>query len=388
MYFLFFVILVLIIFIIFHHKNLKHEINSLSFENKKHKKMLNVTLEAVIFVQNHKIVDLNEAAIELAGYDNKEDLVGISFQEFIAEEDLDMVVKNVEKRFLGKYEVTLKNKQGKKFPALLQVSRFEEDDINTTIVNVLDLTDIKRREHILSQNVKMAQMGEMIGNIAHQWRQPLSVITTAASGIKMKKEYAKISDEELYSLLDSIVLNSEHLSSTIDVFRNFIKEKVELKEVIIQDRINNALAIIETRIKNEHITLINKIDYDTPVKAIIILGELSQVIINIINNAIDVLVKNSNPLKTIELDLEKEEDKIFITIEDNGGGISEKTMTHIFEPYFTTKHQFKGTGIGLYMSKIMVEKHLFGEIKVKNNEFEYLFKKYIGAEFTLSLPIS
>jgi two-component system sensor histidine kinase EvgS len=373
------IIVLLIVLIIFLYRNLKKKIVLLSFENKKHKKMLNVTLEAVIFIKNQKIVDLNEAAIELAGFEKKEEVIGLSFHNFVFKEDLEMVKQNVQKRFIGKYEVTLIDKNNKKFPALLQVNRFEEEDKDTTIVNILDLTDIKRREYILSQNVKMAQMGEMIGNIAHQWRQPLSVITTAASGIKMKKEYAKISDEELYSLLDSIVLNSEHLSSTIDIFRNFIKEKVELKEVIIQDRINNALAIIETRINNEHITLINKIDYTAPIKAIIIVGELSQVIINIINNAIDILIKKNNPKKTIELDLEKEDDKILITIEDNGGGISADTMSHIFEPYFTTKHKSVGTGIGLYMSYDIIVNHMKGKLYAKNSEQ--------GAKFIIELPI-
>jgi len=379
MYLLVCIILLLIILMIFQYKNFRKKIVLLSFENKKHKKMLNVTLEAVIFIKDLKIVDLNEAAIVLAGFEKKEDLIGNSFHDFVSKEDLSMVMKNVAERFIGKYEVTLINKYGKKFPALLQVNRFEEGDTDTTIVNILDLTDIKRREHILSQNVKMAQMGEMIGNIAHQWRQPLSVITTAASGIKMKKEYAKISDEELYSLLDSIVLNSEHLSSTIDIFRNFIIEKVELKEIIIQDRINNALAIIETRISNEHITLINKVDYTIPIKAIIIVGELSQVLINIINNAIDILIKQNNPIKTIELDLEREEDKILITIEDNGGGISEETMTHIFEPYFTTKHKSVGTGIGLYMSYDIIVNHMKGKLYANNTEK--------GAKFVIELPI-
>jgi len=344
------IVLVLVIFIFLQRKRSKKEIELLQFENKKYNKMLNVTLEAVIFLRNQKIVDLNDAAVELSGYNSKEELFGTSYHSFIANEDIERVMENIENRFVGKYEVSLVSKNGKKIPVLLQVNRFEENDKDTTIVNILDLTDIKRREHILSQNVKMAQMGEMIGNIAHQWRQPLSVITTAASGIRMKKEYAQISDEELYKLLDSIVLNSEHLSSTIDVFRNFIKEKVELKEVIIQDRINNALSIIETRMQNEHIKLINSVDYSSPVKAIIIVGELSQVIINIINNAIDILVKKSDPVKTIEIDLKQDDHNITITIEDNGGGISEKTMAHIFEPYFTTKHKAVGTGVGLYMS--------------------------------------
>jgi PAS domain S-box-containing protein len=379
MYFLFCVILILIIYTIFHYRKLKKEIATLTFENKKHNSMLNVTLEAVIFLQHQKIVDINSAALELSGFEKKEDLIVQSYKEFISEEDREMVSQNIEQRFVGKYEITLKNKEGNKFPVLLQINRFEEGDTDTTIVNILDLTDIKRREDILSQNVKMAQMGEMIGNIAHQWRQPLSVITTAASGIRMKKEYAQISDEELYSLLDSIVLNSEQLSGTIDVFRNFIKEKVELKEVIIQDRINKALSIIETRIQNEHITLINKIDYSKPIVAIIILGELSQVIINIINNAIDVLLKNANPLKTIELNLEEKENSIIISIEDNGGGISEKTMSHIFEPYFTTKHKSVGTGIGLYMSYDIIVNHMKGKLYAKNTQK--------GAKLFIELPI-
>ena len=379
MYFLFLIIFILIIFIIYHHKKLKKEISTLTFESKKHNSMLNVTLEAVIFLQYNKIVDLNSAALELSGFENKEDLIGKTYTDFISDEDLDTVAKKSKKRFGSKYEVSLKNKDGKKFPALLQINRFEEGDKDTTIVNILDLTDIKRREDILSQNVKMAQMGEMIGNIAHQWRQPLSVITTAASGIKMKKEYAKISDKELFSLLDSIVLNSEQLSSTIDVFRNFIKEKIEVKEVVIQDRINNALSIIETRIQNEHITLINNIDYSTPIKAVIVIGELSQVLINIINNAIDVLVEQKKPSKTIEISLEKKENFIVITVADNGGGISDKTMSHIFEPYFTTKHKSVGTGIGLYMSYDIIVNHMKGNLYAKNTD--------VGAKFFIELPI-
>ena len=373
------VIFLLLVYILYSHRSFKMELEVLKFENKKYNKMLNVTLEAVIFLKDKKIVDLNNAAIELSGFNTKDELLNMPYSDFIASEDLDKVAKNIENRFLGKYEATLVNKNGKKIPALLQVSRFDKGDNDTTIVNILDLTDIKRREHILSQNVKMAQMGEMIGNIAHQWRQPLSVITTAASGIRMKKEYAQITDEELYTLLDSIVLNSEHLSSTIDVFRNFIKEKVELKEVIIQDRINNALAIIETRINNEHITLINNVNYEVPLKAIIIVGELSQVIINIINNAIDILVHQKDPIKTIELDLLKDEDNILITIEDNGGGISEKTMAHIFEPYFTTKHKSVGTGIGLYMSYDIIVNHMKGNLYAKNTDK--------GAKFFIELPI-
>jgi len=340
--------------------------------------MLNVTLEAVIFIKNKNIIDLNKAAIELLGFSSKEELLNIPYDDFIASEDIKNIKSNIENRVIGKYEATFVNKKGKRTPVILEVSQFDENEIDTIIINILDLTDIKRREHILSQNVKMAQMGEMIGNIAHQWRQPLSVITTAASGIKMKKEYAQITDEELYALLDSIILNSEQLSDTIDMFRNFVEEKIELKQVILQDRINNALSIIETRLQNEHISLINNIDYSKPIHAVITLGELSQVIINIINNAIDVLLKNKQIEKSITIDLLEKAENVVITIEDNGGGISKETMAHIFEPYFTTKYKSVGTGIGLYMSYDIIVNHMKGNLYAKNTDK--------GAKFFIELP--
>ena len=377
-YFIFVIcLLVLFLFIIIYRS--RKTINSLKYENIKYQEMLNSTLEAVIFFRNQKIMDVNDAACNLLGYESKDELLGMSYQNFVSKEDMRLVEKNVTKRFVGKYEAKLTDINKRKFPALIQVKRFEENDWDTTIVTVLDLTDIKQRENILSQSIKMAQMGEMIGNIAHQWRQPLSVITTAASGIKIKKEYSVISDEEMFKLLDSIVLNAEHLSSTIDVFRNFIKEKVEIKEVVIQDRINNALAIIETRIHNEHIEFINNINYSEPLKAVIVLGELSQVIINIFNNAIDILKENKNPKKTIELDLTVKNKNIVISIEDNAGGIDENILPHIFEPYFTTKHKAVGTGIGLYMSYDIIVNHMKGKLYAKNTSK--------GAKFFIELPM-
>ena len=377
MYFLLSIILVLVIFIIFQQKKSTKKIEKLTFENKKHTSMLNVTLEAVFYFENKKIVDLNDSALALSGYDKKEDIIGMSYFNFVSDDDLEKVVKKIQERFIGKYEVSLKNKKGKIFPALLQVTRLKENN-DTFIINILDLTDIKRREKILSHNIKMAQMGEMLGNIAHQWRQPLSVITTAASGIKMKKEYATITDDELYLLLDSILLNSEQLSATIDMFRNFVEEKIESKRVVIQDRINNALAIIETRMQNEHITLINNIDYSIPIPAIITVGELSQVIINIMNNAIDILIDNKQEDKIIEINLEEKENTVLISIEDNAGGISEKTIKHIFEPYFTTKHKSVGTGIGLYMSYDIIVNHMKGDLYAKNTQK--------GAKFFIEVP--
>ncbi|MCK5111686.1 MAG: cache domain-containing protein, partial [Arcobacteraceae bacterium] len=199
------------------------------------------------------------------------------------------------------------------------------------------------QEKLILEQSKNAQMGAMIGNIAHQWRQPLSVISTAASGILISKEFNALTDEKENEMLKGIVNSTEFLSNTIDTFRDYIKEKKEFKEVILQDRINGAINIIEASMKNGHIELINNINDIEPIKITMVVGELSQVIINIINNAKDVLVENNIDNKIIKINLIKKEHLIIITIEDNGGGISEDVLPKIFEPYFTTKHQSQGT---------------------------------------------
>jgi PAS domain S-box-containing protein len=235
------------------------------------------------------------------------------------------------------------------------------------------------RDKVLFEQSKNAQMGEMIGNIAHQWRQPLSVISTAASGMKISKEYDLLTDEKMYEMVDKILKNTEFLSKTIDTFRDYIKEEKTYKEIVLQDRINNAINIIDASLTNNHIKLINKIDELEPVKMTLIVGELSQVIINILNNAKDVMIQNDVEEKWLKIELIRQDYKAIITIEDSGGGIKEDVLPKIFNPYFTTKHQFQGTGLGLHMSKEIVEKHLNGKLYAKNTQY--------GAKFFIELPI-
>ena len=225
----------------------------------------------------------------------------------------------------------------------------------------------------------MAAMGDMIGNIAHQWRQPLNLITTCASGIKIQKEFGELNDEILYENLQGIQDSAKYLSETIDTFRDFIKEEKTFKDVILQDRIDKALTIISTTLKNKFIELKNDIDYSKPIKYTLVVGELSQVIINILNNAKDVLLEKTIENPWIKIDLEQKEDKIIITIEDNGGGIPDDVMPKIFDPYFTTKHKSQGTGLGLHMSYNIITKSLRGKIYAKNTKN--------GAKFFIELPL-
>ncbi len=238
----------------------------------------------------------------------------------------------------------------------------------------------KKIEGQLFQSEKLASMGEMIGNIAHQWRQPLSTISTASSGMMMQKEYDMLTDENFEKSCNLIVEHTDYLSKTIETFTNFIKENKEKEEIVLQENIDDSIRIIIASLNTAHIELINNINYTTPVKYSLVAGELSQVIINIINNAKDILVENDISLPSITIDLLTTENSILITIEDNAGGIPVDILPKIFEPYFTTKHQSQGTGLGLHMSYQIISQSLNGKLYAKNTSN--------GAKFFIELPIT
>jgi len=292
----------------------------------------------------------------------KKDINGLTWFEYIKKhpkEDL---------------QVQMKNKDGDIHIFIVEISDYMKDE---SIVTFIDITKLKKIESQLIESEKMASLGTMIGNIAHQWRQPLSVISTSASGVQIKNEFGLLDSKELDSLMDVIVENTQFLSDTIDTFRNFIKEKKTIKKISIQENLNTILKILEPTLKNNHIVLINKIDYETSMIVKMALGELSQVISNLVNNAKDILVEKNIKNPTIIIKCDKIVNTIKISIEDNAGGVPEDVISHIFEPYFTTKHQSQGTGLGLYMSHKIVTESLGGELYVNNTSS--------GAKFTIEL---
>ncbi|WP_419771386.1 MAG: sensor histidine kinase [Candidatus Marinarcus sp.] len=237
----------------------------------------------------------------------------------------------------------------------------------------------KERERQFFEQLKMAQMGELIGNIAHQWRQPLSVISTAASGMKLKKEMDILEDEDFYHYSDSILDNVMFLSNTIDEFRDYTKESHQEKDVVIQDRIKMAFKMVESSFKIENIKIYEDVIEQEPIVFKLILGELLQVIIPILNNARDALAAKKESNKWVKYSVYKNEFSVVITIEDNAGGIPNDILDKIFNPYFTTKHQTQGTGIGLYTCYDIVANHLGGALYAKNTHY--------GARFYIELPL-
>ena len=242
----------------------------------------------------------------------------------------------------------------------------------------------KESQLLLLEKSKMADMGEMVANIAHQWRQPLSLISTASTGLLVKKELdIKTSKEEDIKVLNTINDATQHLSETINAFRDFFhpnKEKVSFK---LSDVYKKTLNIVETRFKNLNIEIIEELE---DISITNLDNELIQVIMNLLNNARDILEISKNNKKLIFVKIYKEEKHIVISVKDNGGGINNSIIDKVFEPYFTTKHKSQGTGIGLYMCQEIITKHMNGTLEVSNQTYTYNSVQYTGAQFKIIFP--
>ena len=241
---------------------------------------------------------------------------------------------------------------------------------------------MRKLSKLFEEQSKLAAMGEMIGNIAHQWRQPLSVITTIASNVKLQSEYDQLRDYDISSDMNIVMQQAQYLSKTIDDFRNFVRNTKDIKDLSIKETIRKTLSILSSAMINNCITIITDLKDDMEIEGYE--NELIQSFINIINNAKDAINENvKNGDKLIFVTTKKEESSLRLTIKDNGGGISKNIVDRIFEPYFTTKNKNVGTGIGLSMTyKMLVQRHN-ALIDVYNEEYTYNNKIYKGACFRI-----
>ncbi|MCG3701399.1 cache domain-containing protein [Aliarcobacter butzleri] len=244
--------------------------------------------------------------------------------------------------------------------------------------------ELDNKQAILYQQSKMAAMGEMIGNIAHQWRQPLSIITTATSGMVLQKQMGVLTDEFFFEASNRINTSSQYLSQTIDDFRNFFIPNKEKSKVNLIEIFKKTLDLISAQFSSKDIEIIKNIE---GVEFESYENELIQALINILNNSRDELIKKDGE-RFIFVDAFEKDNFINITIKDNAGGVIKENLDKIFEPYFTTKYKSQGTGIGLYMTEEIITKHLNGTICVENVEFTYNEKEYFGAEFTIRIDLN
>jgi PAS domain S-box-containing protein len=388
--------------------------------------------ESLIEIKNSKIllqniIDSVPASIFWKDIDNKYIGVNKYFlndvncntkEEIIGKTDLDMPWKKTEaSKYIeddnyimnsGKSKLQIEETQIDEFGNIMYVitSKVPLKNMKDEIIGMLgiyiDVTEKRKiteeliqKDRLLFQQSKMAAMGEMLENIAHQWRQPLSFILTSASGIRLKKDFDDLDDQFLIESITGIENTVNHLNKTIDDFRNYFKSDKECKFFDMKTVIDKALLLVKAKLKNKSIEVVKNI---SPIKGFGFENEFIQVLMNIFNNAIDELEKTELDKRFIFIDLKEVEvcgDKVSVDVAkctcieliiyDNAGGISENIIGKIFNAHFSTKED-KGTGIGLYMSNQMIENHMKGSITVSNKVFEYEEKDYQGAAFTLLIP--
>lgn len=258
-------------------------------------------------------------------------------------------------------------------------------ELNISLQKTIEYEIMKNDEknRILFQQNKMAAMGEMIGNIAHQWRQPLSVITVLASSLKVKKELDILEEKDYLESYNLILETANYLSNTIDDFQYYFSPNKNKNSFNTKNLIDKSLKLSSMEFKEHNINVIKNIE---EFEALNFENELLQVVINILNNAKDELIKK-DAKRYIFIDLFKEDKNIIIKIKDNAGGIDKNVIDRVFEPYFTTKHKSKGTGIGLYMCQEIIVKHIEGTIQVSNEIYEYENEEFIGAKFEITLAL-
>ena len=346
--------------------------------------ILNYSKDGIAILDlNTKLLNFNNSFIEMTGYSKDELLEKTAFEMFV-DKDIDknkiIIKKILEEGFITNHEETFAFKEKRVFTNF-SVSLLPNKE--TLLMIIKDVSSLK----VLQEQSKLASLGEMIGNIAHQWRQPLSLISTVASSLRVKSEYDMLKKEDIYEASKSIVMQTEYLSNTIDNFRDFIKGDKSYTNISIKDVLDNSLTLVAASLNNNFINLIIELNDD-----LTIFGnknELTEAFLNIISNSKDILKTIEEKDRFIFIKSKKvDENRLELKFLDSGGGIDEALISRVFEPYFTTKHKSQGTGLGLpIVDKIVRERHN-ASIEIYNEDFIYNEKKYKGLCFKIIFKTS
>ena len=250
-----------------------------------------------------------------------------------------------------------------------------------------EVENSRKKDNIMFQQARLASMGEVLHNIAHQWRQPLGALMMIIQGFGTKFERGKLNKEFVQNSIDDALELGKNMSDTLDDFRNFFIPNRAKQVFDVKKAITKAIELTKYQLEKEDIEL----EFNSNITAKIygFKNELIHVVLNIINNSKDILSsKEEQKEKKIWIITKQTKRKIIINIIDNGGGIKDDIITKIFDPYFSTKHKSMGTGIGLYMSKQLVERHMKGNINCKNIKHKFGTDKFFdSAMFSVELPI-
>ena len=337
--------------------------------NNKFEKAFNSTPNLIVISspKTGKIYDINQTFINTLGY-AREELIGQTTLDLNlwkhSDERKIFVDALTENGSIENMIFTINKKDGDTMIANIFANIVNIDNEEYILSVAADITELKEKDEMLINQSRHAAMGEMIGMIAHQWRQPLSVISMEANNMLLDIALEDFSCVEAEKYANSITVQTQNLSQTIDDFRNFFKPDKVISKVNVKNILDQTLSIVKESLKNNNIKL--TISYQTEKEVNAYPRELMQVFVNIINNSKDALLSNNKDNASI--DIEVYEDTIYVNTKicDNGGGIENHILSKVFDPYFSTKDEKTGTGLGLYISKMIIEDHLNGVIEVNN----------------------
>jgi len=338
--------------------------------------------DAIVILENYFVIDCNENAMKIFETDF-ENFVGkyvfhiaydIECQDY-------SFLEHVNRAYEGyplATECSIRIHAYDSEPKIveLMLTSFGKSQDNKLIMVIRDITHKLEEQRFLTMNARQAQMGEMISMIAHQWRQPLAIINAITSQIRMK---AMLSEDEDIALINSLIKieqQSAHLSQTISDYRDFFRPDKPIESILLSDLVNHSLELIDHTVKSQGVTVRCCIHHLIYVE--IYRNELIQVIISLLKNSFDAFEENAITNRIIQIDIDHDDRYGILIITDNGGGINKEILDKVFVPYFTTKNQSLGTGLGLYMSKLIIEDHCQGELNISSNNDE--------TTITLKLP--
>ncbi|MCP4969164.1 MAG: PAS domain S-box protein [Arcobacter sp.] len=358
-------------------------------------KVPNVAVQG--YDKNRRVIYWNKASQEIYGY-TKEDAMGNRVEDLIIPDFMiEEVIQNIkdchEKKIdIPSGELKLKHKNGSTvYVSSSHVMLYNDTSSPELFCIDIDINEQKKQEKelkeknlILQEKSKMADIGKMIENISHQWKQPLQMVSSAVCGIKLVNDLNKLDKKYLISSLDTVEKNIQYMSNTIDLFGNYYKKNESKTEYNISTIIKMSLELIKSYTRKYKINVIINVE-----EKIIHRGyqnHLIQVLINIITNSIEAFKNRDIKEKYIFLSTIKKKNEIQLILKDNANGIDENIIDNVFEEKFTTKKDKNTRGIGLFLSKKLIKDSMSGDISVKNSTFTYSKKSYKGAEFIIKLP--
>jgi len=263
----------------------------------------------------------------------------------------------------------------KEVNTIILEQKIQLSDINIELEQ--QLQELQVKDKLLSAQSKQAVMGEMISMIAHQWRQPLSTITLQISNLQLKKMLGEeISSESTYKVLDEISDTIIYLSNTVDDFKTYFHPAKKLNNISLEELLQRSMNFVLPRLKGNTIELSLRVSNPNRIDTYV--NELVQVILNLLNNAIDILLEEKDREPKIILNAEIQENFLLVSVSDNARGISSSDLPYIFEPYFSTKGK-NGTGLGLYMSQMIIQKQFAGNLEVDTSSE--------GSTFRVKIPL-